>query len=289
MQERDRLLIEEQFAERVARAESRFFVPLPLAFSDDPWYNTQVSFLLEALDALPRRPDIAFDSVWKVLEKSADAWAPARAGRRLTITDALGHLSADPRLSGPVAEALLGDVPSQTCGYLFKRLISRNPPASSERAVKRLMNGYGAGDALPAEIKAFLALVEKKYAASDTDTARRGAALIRRALTGETLDIEGTRVALSLPARIRILLCGLLYTARNERYHGESFSPFYSSAASIKTYTHPHYLFLVAYALVHLLWGHGGHAYAPALDAVEENTVVNLREARALYARHWTG
>lgn len=289
LEERRRLVIEDQFAERVARAGSRFFVPLPLTHSDDLWYNTQVSFLLEALDALPRRPDIAFDSVWKVLEKTAHSWLPAYPERRPNITDTLGHLSADPRLSNSVTKALLGDVPTQTCEYLFKRLIAREPAESSGRARRRLSNGYGAGDVLPGEIKAFLALVEGKYSAPDLDTARRGAALLRRALTGETLDIAGTQVGLSLPARLRILLCGLLYTSRNERYHGESFSPFYSSAASIKTYTHPHYLFLSAYALVHLLWAHSSHPYAPTLDAVEENTVVNLREARTLYARHWTG
>ncbi|MET9196519.1 hypothetical protein ABZX60_24885 [Streptomyces olivaceus] len=288
LQERRRLLIEEQFTERVARANSRLFVPLPLTYSDDRWYNTQVSFLLEAFDALPQRPDIAFDSVWKVLEKTAGAWWPPRPERRVNITDALGRLSADPRLSGSVTDALLSDVPSQTCGYLFKRLIAREPAEGSRRARTRLSNGYGAGDILPAEIKAFLDLVEKKYAAPDTDTARRGAALLRRALTGEILDIEGTRTGLSLPARLRILLCGLLYTARNERYHGESFSPFYSSTASIKTYTHPHYLFLTSYALVHLLWAHSGRPYAPSLEAVEENTIINLREARTLYGRHWT-
>jgi hypothetical protein len=289
LEERRHLLIEEQFAERVAQADSRFFIPLPLTYSDDVWYNTQVSFLLESFDALPRRPDIAFDSVWKVLERSANAWLPSYPGGRRNITDTLGHLSADSRLSNPVTEALLGDIPSQTCGYLFKRLIAREPAESSRRARTRLLKSYGAADVLPAEIEKFLALVEERYAAPDTGMARRGAMLLRRALKGETLDIAGTKVSLSLHARLRILLCGLLYTVRNERYHGESFSPFYSSTASIKTYTQPHYLFLAAYALVHLIWAHSSSSYAPSLDAVEENTLINLREARALYARHWTG
>ncbi|GAA3014197.1 hypothetical protein [Streptomyces fulvorobeus] len=288
LEERRRLLVEEQFAERVARANSRFFIPLPLTYSDDIWYNTQVSFLLEAFDALPRRPDIAFDSVWKVLERSASMWLPSHLGRRRNITDTLGQLSADSRLSCSVTEILLADIPSQTCGYLFKRLITREPVESSGRARMRLAKSYGVGDVLPSEIEAFLALVEKRYAAPDTDTARRGAMLLRRALNGETLDVAETQISLSLHARMRILLCGLLYTVRNERYHGESFSPFYSSAASIKTYTHPHYLFLAAYALVHLVWAHTNNSYAPSLDAVEENTVTNLREARALYARHWS-
>lgn len=283
LEERRRLLVEEQFAERVTRANCRFFIPLPLAYSDDLRYNTQISFLLEAFDALPWRPDIAFDSVWKVLERDVKIWLGQQ-----NITAALGHLSADWRISCSVTEALLADIPSQTCGYLFKRLITQEPAESSRRARKRLLQSYGAGDVLPSKIETFLALVEKRYDAPDTDTARRGAMLLRRALNGETLDIAGTRISLPLPARIRILLCGLLYTVRNERYHGESFSPFYSSAASIKTYTHPHYLFLAAYALVHLVWAHSNKSYAPSLDAVEENTVTNLCEARALYARHWS-
>ncbi|MFE7131855.1 hypothetical protein ACFVIM_13420 [Streptomyces sp. NPDC057638] len=288
LEERRRLPIEDQFAQRVSRAGSRFFVPLPLTYSDDRWYNTQVSLLLEALDALPRRPDHAFDSVWKVLENTADTWTRQNAGRR-NITHSLGRASADPRLSGPVTEALLADVPTQTCEYLFKRLIVGEPEASSRSARRRISDGYGPGDPLRTEIATFLPLVEDIFATRDPDTARRGASLLRRALRGESLTLADTPLTLSLPARLRILLCGLLYTARNERYHGESFSPFYSSTASLKTYTHPHYLFLASYALVHLLWAHGGHAYAPSLDAVEENTVLNLGEARTLYARHWTG
>ena len=289
LEERRRLPIEEQFAERVARTQSRFFVPLPMNYSDDLWYNTQVSFLMEAFDALPRRPDIAFDSVWKVLEKSSGAWLPARANGRVNITEALGNLSAEPLLSGPIAETVLGNVPSQTCAFLFKRLVTREPAASSDKARQRLLQGYGAGDPLPAELKGFLTLVEGKYADPAPETARRGAMLLRRALSGESLDIAGTLVTLSFPARLRILLCGLLYTARNERFHGESFSPFYSSAATIKTYTHPHYLFLAAYALMHLTWVHSGRSHALALDAIEENTVTNFLEARKVYAHHWTG
>ncbi|MFJ1749831.1 hypothetical protein ACIOJD_26825 [Streptomyces sp. NPDC088116] len=289
LEERRRLLIEEQFAERVARTRSLFFVPLPLQYSDDLWYNTQVSFLMEAFDALPRRPDIAFDSVWKVLEKSSVAWLPTPPDGRINITKALGNLSAEPLLSGPIAETVLGSIPSQTCVFLFKRLVTQEPAGSSDKARKRLLQGYSTGDPLPVEIKNFLTLVEEKYGDPAPETARRGSMLLRRALSGESLDIAGTPVALSFSARLRILLCGLLYTARNERFHGESFSPFYSSAATIKTYTHPHYLFLAAYALTHLTWVHSGRSHALPLDAIEENTVTNFREARKLYAHHWTG
>ncbi|WP_030613337.1 hypothetical protein [Streptomyces sclerotialus] len=281
--ERRSLPVEQQFRDRVSRTGSRLFVPLGLAYSDDPWYNTQVSHLLEAYDALPHRPDLAFDSVWKVFESTAVRTVATRTGRRRNITESLRYVSDHVALDGAVFEAMTAEVPSQTCEYLFKKVVLEAATEKGRRVGQRLTGG--AQDATAAELRTFLDLAHAPGA--DLDANRRRAMLLRRALAGERLRIGAEEVLLSARARSRLLLGGLLYTARNERYHGESFSPFYSSTASLKTYTHPHYLFLATYALVHLLWAQWEHPYSPHTEAVAENVTENLREARTLYGRHW--
>ncbi|MGI5471573.1 hypothetical protein [Streptomyces sp. CA-132043] len=281
--ERRTLPIEQQFRERVARTGSRLFVPLALAHSDDIWYHTQISYLLEAYDALPARPDLAFDSVWKVWESTVGLTVVARTGKPRNITDSLRYVSDHVALDAGTFETVVAALPSQTCEYLFKRIV-RERRAAKGRGVGLRLAGGADGTA----IEALLDLMEDGAAqGEELDAARRGAMLLRRALAGELLRIGTEEVRLSATARLRILLGGLLYTARNERYHGESFSPFYSSAASLKTYTHPHYLFLATYALVLLLWSRGGHAYSPRPEDVARNVAENIGEARTLYGRHW--
>jgi hypothetical protein len=287
--ERRRLPIEEQFLERLDGTGARLFMPVSLGYSDDAWYNTQISYLLEAYDALPNRPDIAFDSTWKVFESTATRTARKLSGKPLNITDALKHLSEHVALDGAVLDSLLGELPSQTCEYLFKKIVTHVSGENGRKTRGRLTGGNGRNDATGEGIKDFLTLVEGKYLpAGDVDAHRKGALLLRRALAGETLTIDGTEVTLPEKARLRILMSGLLYTARNERTHGEAFSPFYSSAATLRTYTHPHYLFLSTYALVHLMWSRSGEAFSPPEKTVEQNVIDNFGEARKLYGRHWT-
>ncbi|MFH8567181.1 hypothetical protein [Streptomyces sp. NPDC017993] len=287
--ERRRLPIEEQFRERLDGTGARLFMPVSLTYSDDSWYNTQISYLLEAYDALPNRPDIAFDSTWKVFESTATRTARMRSGSAHKITQSLTYLSEHVALDGAVLDSLLGDLPSQTCEYLFKKIITHAADGDGQRVRGRLTGVNDRKDATGARIKDFLTLVEGKYLVpADVDANRKGAMLLRRALAGETLSIEGVEVTLPEKARLRILMSGLLYTARNERYHGEAFSPFYSSAATLRTYTHPHYLFLSTYALVHLMWSRSGESFGPSEKAVERNVIDNFGEAKKLYGRHWT-
>ena len=53
--------------------------------------------------------------------------------------------------------------------------------------------------------------------------------------------------------RLRIVVSSLLYTARNERFHGDNFSHFKSDRASLKTYHHFYYLLMVTYSLLWIL------------------------------------
>ncbi len=113
--------------------------------------------------------------------------------------------------------------------------------------------------------------------------------LLRRALRGESLTLgESGEFKLDETSLARFLVLLLLYTARNERFHGSSFSPFVSSDATLRTYTHPFFMFLASYYLLLATWLETRPAATNA-SRIEllESLSNNLQDAEGLFGSHW--
>lgn len=120
---------------------------------------------------------------------------------------------------------------------------------------------------------------------------------LRGALKGETLSIEEDKdlgieanpvFRLDESSQAQILGLLVLYTLRNERIHGSSFSPFLSSDASLSTYTHPYFAFLATYYLLVGLW----LERRPEVLIISKAEILasfnaNLQEALCVFGRHW--
>lgn len=278
------LPIERAFLERVSRTGRPFFQPLELPDHGDVDYHRQISYLVDAFDSLPGRVDIAFDSSWKALESASKAVA---AGN---VTDRLKKLAAGNLLHAEVVEKLLCGMPAQSCEYLFKRLVVDflSLPTTDEQ--ERHQPNRRLRDLQDPDLETLVADLQRRYGAGgDYEQHRKGAMLLRRAVAGEVVDLDGVKVQLDLRARTAILLSGLLYTARNDRFHGESFSPFVSSAATLRTYTHPYYLFLASHSLLTSLWAGDRAGIGLDRNLVSANVTENLESARQLFGRHWLG
>jgi hypothetical protein len=275
--------IERAFQERAARFDRPLFQPLELPDRDDVDYHRQVSYLVDAFDSLPGRADIAFDSAWKAFESAAKV---AVGGN---ITDRLTKLAVDDLLPGEIVEALLCGMPAQSCEYLFKRLVLDflALPTAAER--ERHQPNRRLRELRDPDVEALVGDLQRRYRTGFANH-RKGAMLLRLAVGGQDLRLDGVRVQLSLRSRSAVLLSGLLYTARNDRFHGESFSPFVSSAATIRTYTHPYFLFLASHSLLCALWA-GAPPAGIGLDRalVGANVAANLEFAQGLFGRHWRG
>jgi hypothetical protein len=273
------LPVERDYRDRIDRLGSWLFRPLALPYSDDTAYNLQVSYLVDAYDALASRPDIAFDSAWKAWE-SLLRTSPLVS--TANVTDMLRSVAT--RGLDPITlKTLMDNPPAQTCEYLFKRIVATDPgDTAGMRNVQRL-TGHPPFDATFTRLRSAL---RRKYidTGPTLDQARRGAMALRLILRGDAMSIGGDLFELDLPHRLHLLLSGLLYTARNERFHGSSFSPFISSDTTLRTYCHPHYLFVCSYSLVHLAWT--TTSSIPVAD-VQANVEANMREAVRLYRRHW--
>lgn len=276
LERRAKLSIERAFADRIAGSSSGFFKPVPLSDSNSLEFHRQLSYLIDAFDALPERTDIAFDSAWKAFESASVGAATGN------ITDRLRLIAGS--IDATVADRLCASFPVQACEYLFKRLVA---DVVANVADARLVNRIvGLNDV---KIDQFLHFLRLNYGAGSADLQRKGALLLRRALRGDELQLGGIfGFSLDVRSRARMLMSLFLYTARNDRFHGESFSPFISSAASLRTYTHPYFAFLASYYLLLCVWV----ATCPEVlscdaAAIHSSLDENLNSAMDCFGRHW--
>jgi hypothetical protein len=279
LERREQLPIERAFADRVARSSGVFFKPVSLRDSSSVEFHRQLSYLIDAFDALPERVDIAFDSTWKAFDSASSYQGSVNMTERLKLLA--------PSIDATVANRLSANFPVQSCEYLFKRLVSDVVASPTDDRVVRIMNRIaGLNDGKIVQLLSFL---RTSYGDASADSRRKGTLLLRRALRGDVLQLGAVAgFGLDVRSRSRVLLSLYLYTARNDRFHGESFSPFVSSAASLRTYTHSYFSFLASYYLLLCVWldrcpdvlSCDAAGLAGSLDA-------NLKSAIELFGRHW--
>ena len=291
--ERRAFPLEEQFLNRVTIAAPEFFVPIKMSVTDNAEINRHVSHLIDAYDMLPGRPELAFDATWKAFEASLEL-IPRPNGSKPSGTKGNLYRFADSGCARLMEVVLSYFLPSQACVFLYDRLMddfgmfgNLRYPKHSPRA--RLVNE--ATTALNSEVTDLVKVLEARYGRLGTpSTDRKGAMFLRKCLHGDEMEIgEPRKLKLTTRARMHLTTSGLLYTLRNERIHGQSFSPFISSAATIKTYTPTHYAFIVAYASLHSTWLRlfPSDLSFSAVD-LEENVQQNLARAVKIYGRHWS-
>lgn len=276
LEPRVKLPIERDFEERVGNKTRSFFRPEPLIDLDSREYHRAVGYLIDAFDSLPWRVDIAFDSTWKALELATNAVIHGN------ITDRLKVVASD--LDSRVVDKLCANVPMQSCEYLFKRLVSDPVGGKGDQRLENRIDGLN-----DSQIKFLIESMRSKFEIDSGVSRRNGASLVRRVLRGETLKIGATSdFRLNEASRARVLLSLFLYTARNERFHGASFSPFISSKASMKTYTHPYFAFLASYYLLLDVWRKTlPQVLSNDHEGVLASLDTNLHLAQEIFGRHW--
>lgn len=275
LESRGRLPVEQAFVERVEQAASPFFRPVPVNDLDSVEFHRALSYLLDAFDSLPWRVDVAFDSTWKAFEL---------ATTRLTTGNVTDRLrSAATGLDPDVLERLCASLPVQSCEYLFKRLVTDAVSGHEDQRLGNRVRGLN-----DQAILSLISHLNSAYADGSSTSRRKGALLIRRALRGEVLRLGPVAdFQLGIESRARVLISLFLYTSRNERFHGASFSPFVSSAASLSTYTHPFFAFLASYYLLLCTWSRTLEGVFPESEGLLVSFDANLKLAIGVFGRHW--
>lgn len=255
--------------ERMARLNvQQIFLTATLTPSDgDEPFNAAVGHILDCLDSLPRRPDAAFDCLYKVIDQNLTPFERPNTSRIISAVDSL--FEAEPAYWSAIVELLSTNIPQQTADYAAERILEchifSNPPHSNEMK-KRAKRSIGTRryDQL---CRKFLvpnpqnaALLELPYqkmrdAGLLLGKMFRQKAPLNRAKAststpGSLLDLSLQANVLSPREKLRVLMEICVATYRHERFHGEAFSPFRSSKATLKTYAHAYYLLLVTYLVI---------------------------------------
>lgn len=262
---------EREFIEQMARHNiQQIFVTATLTPNDaDEPFNAAVGHILDCLDSLPKRPDAAFDSLYKVIDQNLDAFSLPNTSRMRSAVDAF--FQAHPNEWATISETLAGNFPQQTADYAASRIldchIKSNPPHTEEMK-KRAKRSLGQ--------QRYKEFCDKFLVANPQDPSifdlpyqnrrnagrlirlqfRQGTALTKTPSTPSApptpsvLDLSLQENILSPKEKLHSLMEICLSTYRHERFHGEAFSPFRSSKAKLKTYAHAYYMLMVAYVVV---------------------------------------
>lgn len=287
----ERFRCEEEFLERLAQKNvQQIFVTSPLLPNDsDDNFNARVGHILDCLDSLPMRPDAAFDSLYRIIDQGLDTFARHGTPRARSFVHAL--FAKDQSAWTTVTERLLDNIPQQSADYAASRMldcfVKANPP-HTEKMKQRASRSLGR--------QRFTELQQKflvndplcpnvlKLPYENRRSAGRLMRLIFRQRTPlpqkispapagfQTLDLTNPTNLLSASSKLESLIEICLTTYRHERFHGEAFSPFRSSKASLKTYAHAYYMLLCSYILVLGLMeldGQGGVSIS-AIDSISK-------------------
>lgn len=262
---------ERELIERMAQKNiQQIFVTARLAPNDaDEPFNAAVGHLLDCLDSLPRRPDAAFDSLYKVIDQNLAVFAQPNSSRMHSAVR--NFFSAHSVEWTAITEALSSNIPQQTADYAASRIldchIDSNPPHTNEMK-KRAKRSLGVKryqefcDKFLMPNPQAPGLLELPYA-KRRDAGRlirmmfrqstpltRNAPSPTSAPRQPTLDLSNQANILPAEVKLESLMEICLATYRHERFHGEAFSPFRSSKAKLKTYAHAYFMLIAAYIIV---------------------------------------
>lgn len=281
---RDQTPIEKEFLQRVEDVGGSFLRPMPLGFTDDSDYHKEVSYLIDAFDQLPARPDVAFDSTFKALESTIKRMLPPDKFAHLLrkIVDQSSTLE-------DVAEILGHNMPVQTCEFLYKRLSDNLSDWRVQVTGPKNQVLIRLREAKNSSVDELLDALKARCDDPSTAERRKQAMFLRKALSGDEMtgNLHAT-FKVDRSARVHFLLSGLLYTARNDRFHGQSFSPFVSSSATMRTYVHPHFLIIATYSCMMALWNDDpDRRHLLGGTDVVNNLKENLSLAQDFFLSNW--
>lgn len=297
--------IEREFLIRIkdtlTAKNKEFFTPLIYTYDMDKYYHIYISYLIESLDVLPLKVDLSFDFSWKGLELyMGQAYLKHKGQSTSNVTDLIKYankhywkslLNKNSTLKNQFKN-LIKLIPSQSYEYLGKRALENysplNPKANALYTRIALTNGNK-----ELVIDNLLQHLYYKYGNPSTaEITRKVGRIFYKLLFGDTINLPDINDSnreisffLSFDQKMDLVINGLLYTFRNERFHGNTFSPFKSSQASLKTYSHAHYMFLWTYFLVNLTKLYLRNTSINIKEIIDNNNL-NISAFKDLYGIH---
>ncbi|HFK5575204.1 hypothetical protein HZP98_00620 [Elizabethkingia anophelis] len=236
-------LLEEKKVENI-------FKPIILPNIEDEQFQRLLSFKIDIYEQLPYRPDIAFDLAWRTFEAYSSYFATRwnivgmwkilnKVSEDILINQINKNLSLSEALKN-----LLNSVPLQATEFLVRRLFettSLSLKPQKAQIIDRFKDSLG---------QDFFDCFKAKYGELNSENQRKAGMLLQIIISGKKISLEGKTFQFDTLQILKLIINGLLYTYRNERFHGDSFSPFKSSKTKIKTYAHSYFCLISTYFFI---------------------------------------
>lgn len=251
--------------------------PIQLPLIEDFQFQRLLSFKIDIYEQLPNRPDIAFDLAWRTFEAYSayfahiGSWNTNKTWKILNKTSEdilINQINRNSNLSNALV-ILFNSVPLQATEFLVRRLFETTTASlksQQTQIIERVTDSLG---------QDLFDCFKNKYGALTPDNQRKAGMLLQLIISGIKVDIDGKFYQLDKLQTIKLLINGLLYTYRNERFHGDAFSPFKSSKTQIKTYAHSYYCLIATYFFIsQLIYQHFPTQFNIDIiaDSLNENT-----------------
>lgn len=227
---------------------SQGLAAVPLDYAENHKFQFYLAYLIDAMDMLPMRPDLAFDHIWKALDSEFFLVQAEIGNQNASRFDAfVDKILGDPN----AARAFIGYLqltPYQTCEYAAKRIIqaSAGTDEKSRNLMKRAQQSLG---------ETFVSSLVVKYPAGTTgkpspSDQRKAGRLLKLIFMGNEIKLGSAQFTIPEDSLARFIVKFVLANSRNERFHGGVFPPFRSSSAKLSTYAHAYFLVHISYSLL---------------------------------------
>lgn len=258
------LPIEKQFIEKIKNNNISVLHTFEAISSINKDYNIIICNILEALEQLPRRTDIAFDFIWRAFEKALSIGVDPDDN----ITKQIVNYSirfetvcaTNPAINSTFI-SLMDIIPLQTCEYIAKLIFREyryGKVINDQSGIIQRTIRHNSPNSLP-NLHQFLHSLYEKYCLDSSSNPlaiippiniRNCGLVIKKYLCGNPISIASSCYSATVSDKISFTLNFLLYSFRCERTHANSISPFKSSLARMKTYAHVHYCLITNMTLL---------------------------------------
>jgi hypothetical protein len=277
---------EAAMVKRLRSKPSKLFWPYPFPYTENDDYHYHLAFLVEAVELLPLKIDLSFDAVWRAFESfyKNHVIAPKDFKLGQEAPDLAAKIDSQAEY-GVFLDDLLKDIPVQSCEFLVERILAQWQLPNSDYQL--IWNRLNNPPNRHINVTDLLTRMAAKYSAPSLTIGdqRKAAMLLRLALLGAEVELSRTKVKLPRAERISFLINALLYTFRNDRFHGNMQPPFKSSLGTLQTYAHAQYCFIFGHFLFLFSTTQSKPPFADH-QLLAANGSQNLTAFRDLYGSH---
>lgn len=211
----------------------------------DDNYNRTISHFIDSIDVMPYHPNFAFVFSFSALDCYAKCiYHESNTTKCLKIlADEISILADQNRDIYSLLVALFSAIPVHATMYLYKCLCDAK---ARNKAYSRLTtNSDNTENTYRKNIVDF---IEQKYRKDIQN--RNPALLYRKIFNLPTVVLNGGTINITNSFRLHLLLLGIVYSLRNDSFHGSSMSSTKSSQATPKRYAMNYYCYIATYTLL---------------------------------------